>query len=124
MTTQRDEPAHPHYESREEVLERVARESPAIESPAAKDPSTRRGFTRYLLFALFGGAVLGYAVTFVVTGFAVGWGPAVQWGFAGALIVGVLAALLTATDEDGRIARRVGRREGPQPAPDETSSGR
>jgi hypothetical protein len=40
---------------------------------------------------------------------------------AGALIVGILAALISATGEDGRIARGVARREGPQPAPDETS---
>jgi hypothetical protein len=124
VTTQRNEPARSQPETREEVLRRVADEMPAAETPTTQDPSTRGGFTVRLLFALFAGAAAGYAVAFVVVGVLVDWGPAVQWGFAGALIVGVLTALLTATDEDGRIARRVGRREGPQPAPDETSRDR
>ena len=121
MTTQRDEPARSEPETREHVLERVAEETPSIEPPTAVDPSTRRGFTLRLLVTMFGAAVIGYLVTFLIAGLAIGWGAAALAGLAGALIVGILAALISATGEDGRIARGVARREGPQPAPDETS---
>lgn len=124
MTTQPDEPAQGHPETREEVLERVAAETPSIASPTAADPSTRRGFTLRLLTTIGAAAVLGYLVTFVVVGLIAGWGPAALAGLVGALVAGMITPLLTASDEDGTIAQGVARREGPQPAPDETSRDR
>ncbi len=124
MTTQRDDPARNEPETREHVLDRVAAETPSIESPTAVDPSTRRSFGLKQSATIFGGAVVGYLVTFLIVGVVVGWGAAALAGLAGALIVGMIVPLVTATGEDGRIARRVARREGPQPAPDETSRDR
>lgn len=113
MTTPyRDEPARPKVEEdREELLERVRVEQEEVLASGGRDldrdPSTRRGFTRLLLGVLATGAIAGYAITLVVVGVLRGWEQGVQAGFAGALVLAVISALLLAEGEDGRIARWV-----------------
>jgi hypothetical protein len=68
------------------------------------------GFTWLLIGTLLVTAVIGYVVTFLVVGPIRGWEPAAHAGFAGALVLSVLAALVLSAGEDGRIARWVAAR--------------
>lgn len=114
MSTSRHEPARPNAESHEETLHRVeAEQREALQQSGVeidRDPSTRAGFTWLLIGTLAVAAVVGYLATFLVVGPLRGWEPAAHAGFAGALVLAVIAALLLAEGEDGRIARWVGRR--------------
>jgi hypothetical protein len=115
-TPYRDEPARPNTEPREEVLRRVEREQEEAlrrtPSDLDRDPSTRSGFGVLLLLVLVAAGAVGYLVTFVVVGVLRGWEPAFHSGFAGALVLAVLAALVFAGGEDGRVARWVEARRG------------
>ncbi|MCC6830560.1 MAG: hypothetical protein IT200_04370 [Thermoleophilia bacterium] len=113
MSTSRHEPARPNVESHEETLHRVEEEQHEVMDRGGRDlerdPSTRAGFTWLLVGTVAAALVVGYLVTFLVVGPISGWATAVNAGFAGALVLAVIAALLLAEGEDGRIARWVGR---------------
>ncbi len=115
-TPYRDEPARPHTESREDVLRRVQQEQDEAlhrtPSDLEQDPSTRSGFTLLLIVVLITAGVVGYLATFLVVGPLRGWEPAFHAGFAGGLVLAVIAALLMAEGEDGRVARWADTRRG------------
>jgi hypothetical protein len=110
---QRHESASPPGPSREEVLEHVEREQRPLQarqgaSPEA-DPSVRRGLPwRVLRFAVIGAAV---GVVIALALIPVLWNVPLLISLAGvgAVVGGVLAALLAGEREDGLVDERVRR---------------
>jgi hypothetical protein len=122
QSVQRDRPARPDAETREETIARVVDETEAVsaERGGSPDPSTRRGVQRTLVGALvvFGaigavaGGVLGLVLSLLPGPFetssvsgAIGYIAVMAAG--GALIGGVIGALVTLAREDGRVEREV-----------------
>ncbi len=79
--------------------------------PIQDDPSTREGFSSAILVLPLMVAAIAFLSAFLITGIGWGWERAPHVGAAAALVAGVLAGLLLADREDGRLARR-GRRGG------------
>lgn len=119
---QRDEPALPDAETREETIERVIDSTEAVgaERGGSADPSSRRGINRLLARTLTGfgaagfvfGAVLALVLSFLpgpvetntvqnLIGYMFVLGVAFAVGFA------VIATLLNLAREDGRMEREV-----------------
>lgn len=122
QSVQRDLPATPDVETREETLARVVDSTEAVgaERGGSADPSSRRGLNRTLAGTLlvFGGAgaaagaVVGLVLSllpgpFETSSVAGTLGYMLALAVAGALITAVLAALLTLAREDGRVEREV-----------------
>jgi hypothetical protein len=137
-SVQRDVPANPDVETREETIARVVGEEEAVgaERGGSPDPSTRRGVQRTLAgtLLLFGGigaaagAALGVALSFCpgpreegrglgVQGDGIGHtvGYALVMAVAVAIVVAVIAAFVTLAREDGRTEREVERATGHGP---------
>ena len=121
-SVQRDQPARPDAETREETIARVVDPTEAVgaDRGGSADPSTRRGVQRTLAGALavFGGigALVGGVLGLVLglspgpfeTDTALGVvGYTAVMAAGGALIGGVIGALVTLAREDGRVEREV-----------------
>lgn len=80
--------------------------------PPEPDPSTKAGFTAAVVVIPLLVAAVAFLIGFLVTGLIWGWERAPHVGFSAALVAGVLAGLLAADREDGRVAREGGERGG------------
>lgn len=130
QSVQRDQPAQPDVETREETIARVIDQTEAAgaDRGGSADPSTRRGVQRTLVGAIvvFGGVgaiiggVLGLVLSLLPGPFetssvlgAIGYTAVMAAG--GALIGSMIGALVTLAREDGRVEREVEERTGRGP---------
>ena len=109
MERQLDPPVngHPPTETRDETVERVIGDAPQSTRVAA-DPSSRRRVGSRMSAMAIGVALAAAIMVFVIVLLASGGtGVALGLGGAAGLGAGIIAALVVAEREDGRIEREV-----------------
>ncbi len=98
---------HPPTETRDETVERVMGDAPQSTRVAA-DPSSRRRVGSSMSTTAIGVALAAAIMVFVIVLLASGGtGLALGLGGAAGLGAGIIAALVVAESEDGRIEREV-----------------